>query len=105
MHHCVGKFSLLSTAQGGRKTSLFSDYRGGLFKIGENYFGCLIEIIDQTELKPGETAHVRITFQALKALNLITSHIQLGCSYEVCEGAKVIGSLLIEDGNQEKTSG
>ncbi|MEI9864822.1 MAG: hypothetical protein WDN00_09765 [Limisphaerales bacterium] len=96
MHHYEGKFSLLSTEQGGRKTLLFSGYRGGLFKIDGNYCGFLIELIDQTELKPGEIAKVHVTFLAPKALNFVTSHIQLGCSYEICEGTKLIGNLLIE---------
>ena len=96
MHYYEGKLSLLSTNQGGRKTPLFSDYRGGLFKIDGDHFGSSIELIDQTELMPGETAQVRVTFLAPKALNLVTSRIRLGSYYEICEGAKLIGTLLIE---------
>jgi ribosomal protein S1 len=93
MHHYEGKFSLLSTEQGGRKTPLFSGYRGGLFKIDANHFGCVIELTNQTELKPDETTHVRVTFTAI---DFVALQIQIGRSYEICEGTKLIGSLLIE---------
>src|SRR5580704_12906881 len=96
MHHYEGKFSLLSTEQGGRKTPLFSGFRGGLFKIDGDHFGSLIELIDQTQLKPGETAKVQVTFIMPKALDVASARIQLGCSYEICEGAKLIGNMLIE---------
>jgi hypothetical protein len=93
MHHYEGKFSLLSTEQGGRKNPLFSGYRSGLFKIEGNHFGCLIDLINQTELKPGEAASVHVTFIAIE---LAAPRIRVGHSYEICEGAKLIGNLLIE---------
>jgi hypothetical protein len=92
MHHYAGKFSLLTTAQGGRKTPLFSGYRCPC-KIGGDFFDCSIELINQTELKPGDTACAEIVFGVI---NLVSSRIQLGCSYELCEGSKPIGTFLIE---------
>ncbi|HVU08263.1 MAG TPA: S1 RNA-binding domain-containing protein [Verrucomicrobiae bacterium] len=93
MHHYEGKFSLLSTEQGGKKSPLFSSYRGGLFKIDGDHFGCVIELIGRTELKPGEVASVHVTFIAIE---LAVPRIHAGHSYEICEGAKLIGNLLIE---------
>jgi hypothetical protein len=92
MHHYAGKFSLLTTAQGGRKMPLFSGYRCPC-KIGGDFFDCSIELINQTELKPGDTASAEIVF---RVINLVSSRIQLGCSYELCEGSKPIGTFLIE---------
>ena len=53
---------------------------------------CLIELVDLSELLPGKSAKVQISFLSIK---LVAPFIKIGCNYQICEGSKPVGEVSI----------
>jgi hypothetical protein len=88
MYHYLGRFHLYETA----KCVKYSGLRRPC-EIDSAYFDCQINLVDLEQIAPGELAQVEITFLAI---DLVTSLIQLGNHYQICEASRPIGEILID---------
>lgn len=87
MYHYLGNFQLYETS----KFHKYSGYRC-LCRIDDAYFTGKIEMLDRTELAPGEFTRVQIWFLCI---DLVAPRIQVGSIYQVCEGSRPIGEISI----------
>jgi ribosomal protein S1 len=88
MYHYLGRFELDHKNKGSR----FSEYKT-LLQINGELFDCSINLVDQREIKPGESASATICFLSIRAVNNI---ISLGEVYPVMEGGNAVGQFSID---------
>jgi len=62
-------------------------------RLDGDLFDVVVELLDQDELQPGETAAVAVSFLSP---DLVHSLVRVGDTYGVFEGSREIGSLLVE---------
>jgi hypothetical protein len=88
MYHYLGRFHLYKTAK-------FVKYSGLRCpcEIDSAYFDCQINLVDLEQIAPGESAEVEIIFIAI---DLVTSLIQIGNHYQICEASWPIGEIFID---------
>lgn len=87
MYHYLGSFQLDETAKYDKHSGLRC-----LCKIDNEYFNCQVDIIDYEKVSPGESAKVKITFLSI---HLVASLVQVDSYYQLCEGSRPIGKILI----------
>jgi hypothetical protein len=87
MYHYLGSFQLYETSRS------INSYRNRCpCKIDNAYYDSIIEIINQSELAPSKSVEVQISFLSI---DLIAPLIKVGGVYQVCEGSRPIGDVLI----------
>lgn len=77
----------LSTAQGGRKTSTPSNKFLCMFKIGNEYHDCQLQLDEVGPIEPGQFAIVPIRFLRPE---LLVNRLKHGQQVSLCEGPKEI---------------
>jgi translation elongation factor EF-Tu-like GTPase len=78
----------------GRESSIHKNYHSTLnFNTNTNFCG-VIELIDMEQLKPGQSAHVKIKMIPAKK---IRSTLDSGDAFSIVEGNKKIGTGVIEN--------
>jgi hypothetical protein len=87
MYHYLGNFQLYENSRVIRQFG----YRCQCY-VDNVRFHCLIELVDLSELLPGKSAKVQISFRSIK---LVAPLIKIGCDYQICEGSKPIGEVSI----------
>jgi translation elongation factor EF-Tu-like GTPase len=87
------KITMLPTAKGGRKKSIFSGYRPSfVFNTQKHYCG-EIELIDREELQPGESTLVEIH---LFPAHTIRKNLDIDTAFTLVEGNKTVGQGVVE---------
>jgi hypothetical protein len=86
-YHYLGKFQLYESC----KCPCFSYLRRPC-KIIDRYFDCQLTLVGQERLNPGESGEVQVTFLCI---DLVSPLIQIGDCYEICEGSRPIGEIVI----------
>ena len=84
--------TLLSTNKGGRKKSIFSDYRPSFVFNSEKQYCGVIRLLEREELKPGETSLVEVK---LLPAHTIRKNLHIDTPFTIVEGNKTVGRGLI----------
>lgn len=92
LHDIEGELSLLPTAQGGRKTPVWSGYRP-THRLYRNYLTSgTHEYPDSDQISPGETTRALVWFTTPK---VYPASVWVGRVLAVCEGEHPIGLLTV----------
>ena len=91
MHHYEGELTLREAPVGGRATALRSGIRPQV-RLAGSLFDVQFDLLERSELCPGQRAKVAITFLFPKD---VQDRLQLGDSYPVFDGAREIGELAV----------
>jgi translation elongation factor EF-Tu-like GTPase len=90
--------SLFPTENGGRKKPVYDSFRPSFSFNSVNHVSGEISFPEQDELRPGATATAIVKILPSKH---IRQHLKSGDSFTILEGAKIIGSGVIQQINQE----
>jgi elongation factor Tu len=91
MREIIARLSLLTTAEGGRRTPFMSGYRPA-FYVGELQTDGAIELLDRSQQAPGETANVRLKLLHPENFGEL---LEVGVQFEVREGPNTIGQATV----------
>lgn len=91
MYHYVGHFTLYDTSRSGRRTPLRSGFRCPC-KIGEDHFDCMAEFISGSDLLPGLSTDVWLSFLSIQQ---VAPLLRIGDSYQLCDGLKPVGEVCL----------
>ena len=79
------KLRFLSTAEGGRRTLAYSNYRPQFFYAGQHY--AVNHRFPKEGVAPGEITEAELAFASP---GLLQGQIHLGATFEIYEGAKKV---------------
>lgn len=85
--------SLFPTELGGRKKPVYDNYKPSFSFNSRNHVSGEISFTESKELKPGESATVTVKLLPSRVLR---HNLKSGDSFSIHEGAKVIGSGIIQ---------
>ena len=92
-HEIEAEIRYLTTEEGGRKTGVFSGYRGQFFYEGEDYdgFQYFPDLPDGTMLALGEPVRALIRFRQVMWEAVHAKRITVGMPFQIREGSKTVG--------------
>jgi|GEM_PF-921622 translation elongation factor EF-Tu-like GTPase len=91
-YNIKAKISLLPTKMGGRKNPVATGYRPALAFNSIQHFSGEIELLDQQQIKPGESGTVLIKLIPAKH---IRKNLKSNDAFTLNEGNKAVGSGII----------
>lgn len=91
MRDILARFTLISTREGGRQTSIANGYRPA-FYIRDFQTDGAVFLMDRTELSPGESCDVRIKLLHPEHFGVL---LKTGAELVVKEGLKAVGRVVI----------
>jgi len=92
-YNLTAKITLFPTDKGGRKRPVYSGYKP-LFSFNtEKHYCGEVELLDKSELNPGETSNVFIKLLPAKS---IRKNLKRNDAFTITEGNKTIGTGVIE---------
>ena len=93
LHEIEAELRYLTTEEGGRKTGVFSGYRGQFYYGGNDYDGFQFfpDVPDDQMVELGTTVRVCVKFLQERWDEVHSKHITVGMPFEIREGNRTVG--------------
>lgn len=92
-YNLTAKITLFPTEEGGRKRPVYSGYKPSFAFNTKKFYAGEIELLDKTELHPGETTNAFIKLLPAKT---IRKTLKANDAFVIAEGRKTIGTGVIQ---------
>ena len=92
-HDAILEVSMFSTEAGGRKGPTPPDKFGCLFKLGDQYFDCRLDLSSTGPISPGQKVSVPVAFLYRED---VLSRLEVGAFCELHDG-RVIANAVVRE--------